>query len=136
LKNGKAYAVFAEMVKLHGGDLEEFERIYTEGGGASSVEVLAPVSGFISDIDADTMARAAFNLGAGRAKTDDAIDMSAGVLLSVVHGDRVEKGQTLAKLFAKDRSALLDAEAKSLVSAFAISEEAPSVRRLIIEEIQ
>ena len=136
LKNGRAYAVFAEMVKLHGGDLEEFERIYTEGGGASSVEVLAPVSGFISDIDAETVARAAFNLGAGRAKTDDAIDMSAGVLLSVVHGDRVEKGQTLAKLFAKDRSALLEAEAKSLVSAFAISEEAPSVRRLIIEEIQ
>ena len=136
LKNGRAYAVFAEMVKLHGGDLEEFERIYTEGGGASYVEVLAPVSGFISDIDAETVARAAFNLGAGRAKTDDAIDMSAGVLLSVVHGDRVEKGQTLAKLFAKDRSALLEAEAKSLVSAFAISEEAPSVRRLIIEEIQ
>ena len=136
LKNGKAYAVFAEMAKLHGGDLEEFERIYTEGGGASYVEVLAPVSGFISDIDAETVARAAFNLGAGRAKTDDAIDMSAGVLLSVVHGDRVEKGQTLVKLFAKDRSALLEAEAKSLVSAFAISEEAPSVRRLIIEEIQ
>ena len=136
LGNGKAYAVFAEMVKLHGGDLAEFERMYTEGGGASSVEVLAPVSGFISDIDAETVARAAFNLGAGRAKTGDTIDMSAGVLLSVTHGDRVEKGQTLAKLFAKDRSALLDAEAKSLVSAFAISEEASSVRHLIIEEIQ
>ena len=54
----------------------------------------------------------------------------------MAHGDKVEKGQTLAKLFAKDRSALLDAEAKSLVSAFAISEEASSVRRLIIEEIQ
>ena len=136
LKNGKAYAVFAEMVKLHGGDLAEFERMYAEGGGASSVEVLAPVSGFISDIDAETVARVAFNLGAGRAKTDDAIDMTAGVLLSVAHGDKVEKGQTLAKLFAKDRSALLDAEAKSLVSAFAISGEASSVRRLILEEIQ
>ena len=136
LKNGKAYAVFAEMVKLHGGDLAEFERMYAEGGGASSVKVLAPASGFISDIDAETVARAAFNLGAGRAKTDDAIDMSAGVLLSVVHGDKVEKGQTLAKLFAKDRSALLDVEAKSLASAFAILEEAPSVRRLILEEIQ
>ncbi len=135
LRNGKAYAVFSEMVKLHGGDLAEFERIYA-GGGASSVEVLASASGYISDIDAETVARAAFNLGAGRAKTGDTIDMSAGVLLSVAHGDKVEKGQTLAKLFAKDRSALLDAEAKSLVSAFAISEEAPSVRRLIIEEIQ
>jgi pyrimidine-nucleoside phosphorylase len=136
LRNGKAYAVFAEMVKLHGGDLAEFERIYADGGGASSVEVLAPASGYISDIDAETVARVAFNLGAGRAKTGDEIDMSAGVLLSVAHGDKVEKGQTLAKLFAKDRAALLDVEAKSLESAFAISGEALSVRRLILEAIQ
>ncbi len=136
LRNGKAYAVFAEMVKLHGGDLAEFERIYADGGGASSVEVLAPASGYISDIDAETVARVAFNLGAGRAKTGDAIDMSAGVLLSVAHGDKVEKGQTLAKLFAKDRAALLDVEAKSLESAFAISEKVPPVRRLILEAIQ
>ena len=136
LRNGKAYAVFAEMVKLHGGDLAEFERIYADGGGASSVEVLAPASGYISDIDAETVARVAFNLGAGRAKTGDAIDMSAGVLLSVAHGDKVEKGQTLAKLFAKDRAAFLDVEAKSLESAFAISGEALSVRRLILEAIQ
>ena len=136
LRNGKAYAVFAEMVKLHGGDLAEFERIYADGGGASSVEVLAPASGYISDIDAETVARVAFNLGAGRAKTGDAIDMSAGVLLSVAHGDKVEKGQTLAKLFAKDRAALLNVEAKSLVSAFAVSGEALSVRRLILEAIQ
>lgn len=136
LRNGKAYAVFAEMVKLHGGDLVEFERIYADGGGASSVEVLAPASGYISDIDAETVALVAFNLGAGRAKTGDAIDMSAGVLLSVAHGDKVEKGQTLAKLFSKDRAALLDVEAKSLESAFAISGEALSVRRLILEAIQ
>ena len=136
LRNGKAYAVFAEMVKLHGGDLVEFERIYADGGGASSVEVLAPASGYISDIDAETVARVAFNLGAGRAKTGDAIDMSAGVMLSVAHGDKVEKGQPLAKLFSKDRAALLDVEAKSLVSAFAISGEALSVRRLILEAIQ
>ena len=135
LKNGKAYAVFAEMVKLHGGDLAEFERMYAEGGGASSVKVLAPASGFISDIDAETVARAAFNLGAGRAKTDDAIDMSAGVLLSVAHGDRVEKGQTLAKLFAKDRFALLGVEAKALAAAFTISENQQSARSLIIESI-
>lgn len=136
LRNGKAYAVFSEMVKLHGGDLAEFERIYADGGGASSVEVLAPASGYISDIDAETVARVAFNLGAGRAKTGDAIDMSAGVLLSVAHGDKVEKGQPLAKLFSKDRAALLDVEAKSLESAFAISGEALSVRRLILEAIQ
>ena len=134
LRNGRAYAVFAEMVRLHGGDLAEFERMYADGAGASSVEVFAPAAGYVSDIDAETVARAAFNLGAGRAKTDDAIDMSAGVLLYVAHGDRVEKGQPLAKLLAKERAALLEGEAKSLAAAFSISEEPPSPRRLIIEE--
>lgn len=133
LRNGKAYAVFAEMVKLHGGDLAEFERTYADGGGASSVAVTASAPGYISDIDAEIVARAAFNLGAGRAKADDAIDMSAGVLLSVAHGDRVAKGQTLAKLFAKDRAALLEREARLFAEAFTISEEPPSDRCLILE---
>lgn len=136
LRNGKAYDVFADMVKLHGGDMAEFERTYADGGGASSVEVSAPASGYISDIDAGAVARVAFNLGAGRAKTGDAIDMCAGVLLSVAHGDRVEKGQTLAKLFAKDRAGLLDVEAKPLDAAFAIAEDPPPARRLIMDEIQ
>jgi thymidine phosphorylase len=53
----------------------------------------------------------------------------------VAHGDRVEKGQPLAKLFAKDRSALLDVEAKALAAAFTISENQQSARNLIIESI-
>ena len=132
LKNGKAYSVFAEMVKLHGGDLAEFEQMYSNGGDASSIDVAAPISGYVSDIDAETVARAAFNLGAGRAKADDEIDMSAGVLLSVAHGDLVEKGQPLAKLFAKDRASLLCGEAKSIAAAFTISEDPPTSRHLII----
>ena len=120
------------MVKLHGGDLAEFEQMYSNGGDASSIDVAAPISGYVSDIDAETVARAAFNLGAGRAKADDEIDMSAGVLLSVAHGDLVEKGQPLAKLFAKDRASLLCGEAKSIAAAFTISEDPPTSRHLII----
>jgi pyrimidine-nucleoside phosphorylase len=135
LKNGEAYKVFAEMVKLHGGSLAEFEQVNTNGGGALSVEVIAPVSGYVSEIDAEMVARAAFNLGAGRGKADDSIDMSAGVQLCVTHGDKVEKGQVLAKLYSRDRAPLLEGEATALVAAFTISEVLPAKRLLVIEDI-
>lgn len=134
LENGKAYAVFAEMVKLHGGSLSEFEKLCAERGGASSVGVYAPVSGYVSGINAEAVARTAFNLGAGRSKTDDSIDMFAGALLSVAHGDRVEKGRLLAELFARDRAALLEGEAKNLVSAFTVSDDPPAERCMVLGE--
>ena len=135
LKNGKAYDVFAKMTELHGGDLPRFMSENADGGNAQSFELKAEKSGYIADIDAETVARAAFNLGAGRAKTDDSIDMSAGVLLSVTHGDKVEKGQTLAKLYAKDRAGLLADEASRLAAAFSLSPENPAPAQMILEAI-
>lgn len=135
LKNGKAYEVFAKMVELHGGDLTRFVRDNADGGGARCLELKSDESGYVSGIDAEMVARAAFNLGAGRAKSDDSIDVSAGVLLSVAHGDRVEKGQSLARLYAKDRSALLENEANMLIKAFTLSPEQPSPRNMILEVV-
>ena len=135
LKNGKAYEVFAKMVELHGGDLMRFVRDNADGGGARCLELKSDESGYVSGIDAEMVARAAFNLGAGRAKSDDSIDVSAGVLLSVAHGDRVEKGQSLARLYAKDRSALLENEANMLIKAFTLSPEQPSPRNMILEVV-
>ena len=61
--------------------------------------------------------------------------MSAGVLLSVTHGDKVEKGQTLAKLYAKDRAGLLADEASRLAAAFSLSSENPAPAQMILEAI-
>ena len=135
LKNGKAYEVFAKMVELHGGDLQRFVRDNAEGGGARCVELKAEKAGYVTDIDAETVARAAFNLGAGRAKADDSIDMTAGVLLSVAHGDRVEKGQTLARLYAKERVNRLAGEAALLADAFSLSPGQPVLRKMILETV-
>lgn len=135
LKNCKAYEVFAKMVELHGGDMLQFERDNADGGGAQCFELKADESGYIADIDAEAVARTAFNLGAGRAKTDDSIDMAAGVLLAVTRGDRVEKGQTLARLYAKDRTGLLAGEASILAAAFTLSPECPVPQRMILETV-
>ena len=135
LKNGRAYGVFAKMAELHGGDLRRFECDNAGGGGAQCLELMADEAGYVADIDAGTVAHVAFGLGAGRAKSGDSIDVSAGVLLAVTHGDRVEKGQTLAKLYAKDRADLLAVEAKALAAAFRISPERPAPQKMILEVV-
>jgi pyrimidine-nucleoside phosphorylase len=136
LKNGKAYGVFAEMVRLHGGDLDRFMEENAGGGrGVGSAMLTAETDGYVSDIDAQVAARAAFNLGAGRARSDDAIDMSAGVLLNVAYGDRVEKGQLLATLYARDRASLLSDEAKSLFGAFKVVSEPPPEGEIVLEDV-
>lgn len=135
LENGKAYAVFAEMVKLHGGDLEAFLLMNEDPDRVSCATLHSPMSGFVSDMDAGIIAQTAFSLGAGRAKADDVIDPFAGVVLSVAYGDKVEKGQPLAKLYAKNRSASLNEALKSIAPAFVLSAEPPSPRSIVMEEV-
>lgn len=133
LVNGKAYAVFADMVRLHGGDLAHFEADNADGGAAESVELkLESRGGYIANIDAEQVARVAFKLGAGRAKAGDAIDFSAGVLLSVTHGDRVEIGSPVARLFAKERADVLDEAAADLAAAFTVTSKPPPERMLVV----
>jgi thymidine phosphorylase len=61
--------------------------------------------------------------------------MSAGVLISVVYGNKVKKGQTLARLYANDRAGLLESEAKRLVDAFRLLPERPAPTKMILEYI-
>ena len=131
LSDGSAYRCFAEMVKLQGGDLDAFARLHDDS--ALTVEtVAAECDGFVADVDALAIADAALCLGAGRAQLTDVIDPLAGVELLVRHGDHVEKGQPLAKLYAKDRPERM-AEAKGCaLSAFGFSDRPPAPSPLIL----
>ena len=132
LGNGAAYRVFAEMVRLQGGDLARFA---TAWSGVPSRELKVERAGFVKDIDAQRVARVAFALGAGRAKTDDVIDPAAGVRLCVAHGDKIEPGQPVAVAFASGKESLLDEATADLAGAFTFSETPPAPRKLILSEV-
>jgi thymidine phosphorylase len=66
--------------------------------------------GFISRLDALTIARASIVLGAGRQRKGDPIDLSVGVRLEAKIGDRVSRGEPIAVLHANDESRLAEAE--------------------------
>ncbi|MBO7685979.1 MAG: hypothetical protein J6V72_06340, partial [Kiritimatiellae bacterium] len=81
------------------------------------------------------IARAAFVLGAGRAKSDDSIDFAAGVTLAVSHGDRVEAGQPLAELAACVRPEKLSEAERLVRGAVTLADEAPAPLELILENL-
>ena len=132
LANGKAYQVFSEMVRLHGGDLARFEAENHDSGGAASLELKIERHGYVAAIDAERVAKVAFMLGAGRAKADDPIDMAAGVLLHVTHGDLVSPGQPVARLLSKANAARIEDAAVELAGAFSFAEDPPPPRKMIL----
>lgn len=57
---------------------------------------MAPVSGWVTEIDTSGIGKAALILGAGRSKKGEGVDLAVGLEVLVKPGDRVEIGQPLA----------------------------------------
>lgn len=94
----------------------------------------APANGVINRIDALAVGVAAWRLGAGRARKEDDVSASAGVLLRRVQGDQVTAGDVIAELHTDDQS-LLPAAHDALSPALTIANTAPEPRRLIAARI-
>jgi pyrimidine-nucleoside phosphorylase len=134
LENGTALAIFRQMVQLHGGDVRMIDNPALLPTTTHRTALQAPASGYIAEVDADTIGRACLLLGAGRTRTDDAIDPAAGIDDMVKVGEKVAKGDRLMTLLANDPARL--AEAKTLATkAVTISEAPPTPRPLIVETI-
>jgi len=96
--------------------------------------VVAERDGIVTSIDAFEVGVAAWRLGAGRARKEDAVSAAAGVLTLVREGDTVEKGQPLFELHADDKEHLALGR-DGLRTAFVVSDEAASPTPLLIERV-
>ena len=133
LEKGLALEKFEEMVSAHGGDLERFERLLKKPTFKCKIQAMK--SGFVSEIDAEKVARVALQLGAGREQTGDRIDPLAGVTLAVKVGDKVAVGAPLATLEKASDPDGLERAAADLFKAFTISPTVPEPKSLILERI-
>ncbi len=86
-------------------------------------------------MDAETVGRAACELGAGRKTKEDKIDFSAGIVLRKKTGDFVCEGETLAVMHAGNEEKLGAAEGIFL-SALEFSSEKPVEKKLIIDIVR
>jgi thymidine phosphorylase len=129
LDDGSAYEVYCQMIEAQGGDSNarmaraEFRET-----------VIAPRSGVVQSIDALRVGVAAWRLGAGRARKEDSVSATAGVVCLIREGDEIEAGQPLFELHA-DRLEHLGRGRDTMQDAIVLGDEERAMTPLLIERI-
>ncbi len=121
LDDGSALAKFRLMVEAQGGDVAMVDDPDLLPQAAIVEIFAAPQTGVVAQIAADDIAWAAFELGAGREKKGDPIDLAVGLMVRVKVGQRVERGQPLVTIYASDAARIPACRAR-LSAAFAFSD--------------
>jgi thymidine phosphorylase len=96
--------------------------------------VRAATGGVVAAIDAYAVGVAAWRLGAGRARKEDPVSASAGVILHRRPGDPVRAGEPLLELRTED-AARIPAAREVVEGAVAVATTAPPRTPLIIDRI-
>ncbi|WEG11449.1 pyrimidine-nucleoside phosphorylase [Pullulanibacillus sp. KACC 23026] len=134
LHSGKALNMLRTFVEAQGGDPLMIDQPDKLPQAPHQLPVLSDKEGIVESIQADEVGLAAMKLGAGRETKEGSVDHSVGITLVKKVGDRVEKGETLAFIHAKETNPV---EAlNQLKEAYSISDESPSVPPIIYEIIQ
>ena len=135
LASGKAAEIFARMVCALGGPADLLEAPGKYLAHARVVhQIHTPRHGFVLRIDARAIGVAVVALGGGRARAQDAIDLSVGFSGLAGIGDEVSFRQTLGVVHARDNAGA-EAAAIALSSAYEIGTAAPPSRPVVIKRI-
>ena len=106
LDDGSALAKFRLLIEAQGGDVRMVDDPTLLPRASIKKEFEAQQSGYIAEVDALEVAGAAFELGAGREKKEDAIDTAVGVKVHVKTGSNVNAGDVLATIYANGEARL------------------------------
>jgi pyrimidine-nucleoside phosphorylase len=126
--DGSAATLWRRWIEAQGGDPDE------DALPRAPIvrELAAPRAGTVAALGAIRVGNAAVHLGAGRRTKDDTIDHAVGVLCLRKRGDRVEQGEALAEVHARDEQSAEEAEAEVL-AAYAIVDEPAPERPVLLE---
>ncbi len=130
IATGAAAACYERWIRAQGGD-PSLDALPT----APVVrDVVARDAGFVDAIAATAVGRAALHLGAGRVRKEDAIDHAVGIVCRAKRGDRVEAGQPLAEVHARE-DASADAAAAVLQASYHLGPEPPEPRPIVLDVV-
>jgi thymidine phosphorylase len=129
LASGRALPVWRAMVAAQGGDPDAPLAV------APDIEVVrAPRAGYVTKLDARAVGIAAWRLGAGRARKEDPVAESAGVVCLHEPGDRVDAGAPVLELHIDDPTKL-PAALDALGDAITITDNPPTPPPLVLRRI-
>jgi len=119
LADGSALPKFAEWITAQGGDACVVDESDLMPRAPIVRTVTASEDGYLNRLDAREVGLAAVELGAGRRKKGDAIDLAVGIVVHHKVGDKVEKGTPLLSIHAQSDAAA-EGAAERLLEAVTI----------------
>jgi pyrimidine-nucleoside phosphorylase/thymidine phosphorylase len=132
LDTGEAVRRAERWIQAQGGD----PRVVTEPErlprAAAETTATAPRSGFVTSIDARALGNLLVSMGGGRERKEDAIDPAVGIHLLRKMGDRVQEGEALARIRARQAAPEVAAAA---AAAYGIADRPPSETPLVLESV-
>ena len=134
LENGSALQKFRSFVEGQGGDPAIADDYSLLPQASETVDVIADRDGYVTALDAMGIGLASQHTGAGRQRKEDAIDLSAGIIVKRKCGDEVYTGDVLCSLFGNDKEKLAIAKHEA-AEAFEISSKKPEKSKLIKKTI-
>ncbi len=129
LADGRAHERYRAMIRAQGGDPDA-----PLPWAAHTSVVRSAASGWLRRLDALAVGRAAWLLGAGRARKEDQVSAAAGVICLAKPGDQVQLGQPLVEL-RSDEAARIGPAAEALAGAIEIGPQPLPVPPLVIERV-
>lgn len=102
LASGQALEKFREWVKAQGGDARVADDLSLLPQAPVTLTVSASQGGYLAGIDARAVGLATMALGAGRERKGEPVDHAVGVVLGPKVGERVQAGQLLLTIHARD----------------------------------
>lgn len=129
--SGRAAEIFGRMVTALGGPadlVENHEQHLVKAPVVRSVHA----DGIVTRVNARAVGNALIELGGGRRKVGERLDLSVGFSDIAPIGTRVDSATPLAMIYAASESDAMQAE-KNLLAAYTLSEEAPARRPVICE---
>jgi thymidine phosphorylase len=129
LADGRALDRYRAMIAAQGGDPD------APLPPAQHTDIVtAHSSGRLQELDARAVGVAAWRLGAGRARKEDPVSASAGIICLVKPGDPVTAGQPVLELRAEDPGKFERAR-EALAGAIVIGPDAAEPAAMVLERI-
>lgn len=130
LASGRAYETWCAMIRAQEGDPDA-----PLPSPVHTYLVEASTAGVVSSVDAYSVGVAAWRLGAGRARREDAVSAAAGVLCLAKPGERVVAGRPLLELHT-DRAGTIPGALAALEDAVVITDTPPQPTPLILRTLR
>jgi thymidine phosphorylase len=134
LDSGQALERLRLIIERQGGDPRVIDDSSRLPQAPSEHVLRAPFKGFVTDLDAGLIGRAAVTLGGGRDKVDDQIDPAVGIMIPATVGDAVSAGDAVLRVQYRSEKKL-EGALPLLMEAVRIGETPRPRTPLIIDEV-